>query len=273
MAGGPVSVADQYNTIGNNLHFYQNTEMLALNADGFVGKPLTSDPTNVSSQIWKGQMSNGDWIVGLFNRENTAQTRSINFSSVPGISGNATVRDLWLHSDLGSMSSYSASVPAHGCIILKIVPDGGGAGGIVSGGIYKIINKNSGKALDVYQQSLSNGAIIHQWDDVGASSQKWKAVSAGNGTFTLTNMNSNKNMDVFQQSTADGAAIHQWSPATVNSQKWTLVSVGSGYYKIVNYNSGKALDVYGASTANGAQVKQYTYTGGSNQQWTVTKIQ
>ena len=57
LAGGPLSVADQYNTVGDSLRFYQNREMLALNEDGFVGKPLTNVPTDERSQIWTGQMA------------------------------------------------------------------------------------------------------------------------------------------------------------------------------------------------------------------------
>lgn len=120
MAGGPVSVSDQYSTIGSSLWIYQNEELLALNKDGFVGKPLTTDPNNVLSQVWKGQMSNGDWIVGFFNREGTAQTRSINLSTDLGIGGSAFVRDLWSHSDLGAVSLLNKSVPAHGCMIFRI---------------------------------------------------------------------------------------------------------------------------------------------------------
>lgn len=123
IAGGPVSVADQYNTIGSNLWLYQNTELLALNADGFVGKPLSNDPTSVNSQIWKGQMSNGDWVVALFNRERNSQTRSIDFATELGISGDAKVRNLWTHSDLGNMTSYSASIPTKGCVVIKVVPN------------------------------------------------------------------------------------------------------------------------------------------------------
>ena len=121
MAGGPLSVADEYNTIGTSLPLYQNTEMLALNQDGFVGKPLTNDPNQVASQVWTGQMSDGSWVVGLFNRADTNATRGIDFPTQLGIAG-GTVRDLWLHSDLGTMSAYSASIPPHGCTVLKIVP-------------------------------------------------------------------------------------------------------------------------------------------------------
>ncbi|GAB3307810.1 hypothetical protein GCM10027348_39180 [Hymenobacter tenuis] len=120
LAGGPVTISDQYSTIGNNLWVYQNEELLALNRDGFVGKPLSNDPTSPLSQIWKGQLSNGDWVVGLFNRETTPQTRSINFAAELGLNGNPNARDLWQHNDLGRMKQYSVSVPPHGCVILKV---------------------------------------------------------------------------------------------------------------------------------------------------------
>jgi hypothetical protein len=119
IAGAPVAVADEYNTIGTNLWVYQNPDMLALRQDGFVGKPLTNDPTQVSSEIWTGQMADGDWIVGLFNREDTNATRSVNFATQLGMT-NGYVRDLWQHSNLGIMSSFSSNVTAHGCVVLKV---------------------------------------------------------------------------------------------------------------------------------------------------------
>ncbi|MDY5182780.1 MAG: glucan 1,6-alpha-isomaltosidase, partial [Prevotella sp.] len=73
MAGGPVAAADQYSTIGNNLKFYVNDELLALNKDGFVGKPLSDKLGDKKNEIWYGKMTNGDYVVGLFNRsDNTA---------------------------------------------------------------------------------------------------------------------------------------------------------------------------------------------------------
>lgn len=142
IAGGPVSIADQYNTIGTSLWIYQNAELLALNADGFVGKPLSTDPTNVMSQIWKGQMTNGDWIVAFFNRETAVQTRSINFQTELGVAGNLSVRELWGHSDLGSMNSLSKAISSHGCQIFRIsnnsnkvlAPSFSLKGGVFSGG-------------------------------------------------------------------------------------------------------------------------------------------
>ena len=120
LAGSPVTAADTYSTLGRHLWLYTNPEMLALNRDGFVGKPMTNDPTLPDSQIWTGQMSNGDWIVGLFNREEEPVTRSLDFRLL-GFT-EARVRDLWQHADLGTMSGVSFQIPPRGCRVFRVVP-------------------------------------------------------------------------------------------------------------------------------------------------------
>ena len=124
MAGGCVTIADRYDTIGDSSWIYQNTELLGLNRAGFVGKPFSSDPLNVESQKWKGQTTDGDIVVGLFNREDETETRSIDFSLDLGIAGNASVWDLWEDEDLGVMTSFSTNLEPHSCVILKIAPAG-----------------------------------------------------------------------------------------------------------------------------------------------------
>jgi hypothetical protein len=119
LAGGLVGVADQYDTIGSDLWVYQNPEMLALNTNDFVGKPLVNDPTNQASQIWTGKMSNGDAIVGLFNRESTTQARNVSFGDI-GLPSTLATRDLWQRADLGPMSSVSVQLPPHGSMVLKL---------------------------------------------------------------------------------------------------------------------------------------------------------
>jgi Chitobiase/beta-hexosaminidase C-terminal domain/Alpha galactosidase C-terminal beta sandwich domain len=157
LAGGPLSVADQYNTIGASLWIYQNEEMLALNADKFVGKPLSGDPTNALSQVWKGQLSNGDWIVGFFNRETSAQNRSINFSTDLGLSGNVFVRDLWNHSDIGSVSSLSKSVASHACQIYRISSNTNK----VLSPVFSIIGGTYSGSFSVSLSTTTSGASIY----------------------------------------------------------------------------------------------------------------
>lgn len=119
MAGGPVTIADQYNTIGDNTRFYTNTEMLALNTDGFVGKPLSDELNSKESQIWYGQLSDGNYVIGLFNRDDNAMSVSVDFKTL-GIDGEWKVRDLWKHADEGVAKSLSATLAPHGCKIVKL---------------------------------------------------------------------------------------------------------------------------------------------------------
>lgn len=119
MAGGPVTVADQYYTIGDNVRFYQNSELLALNRDRFVGKPLSDKLNDPDNQIWYGQMSDGSYVIGLFNRDDNARNVQVKFSDLD-IPGEWNVRDLWKHSDEGAASAISATLPAHGCKIVKL---------------------------------------------------------------------------------------------------------------------------------------------------------
>ncbi|MBD3921170.1 RICIN domain-containing protein [Paenibacillus sp. PR3] len=41
----------------------------------------------------------------------------------------------------------------------------------MSGGYYKIINRNSSKALDIANVSTANGAVVQQWTYTGADNQ------------------------------------------------------------------------------------------------------
>lgn len=119
MAGGPVTVADQYNTIGDNVRFYTNAELLELNTDRFVGKPLSDKLNDRDNEVWYGQMSNGDYVVGLFNRDDSPRAYDLALSRL-GISGEYNQRDLWRHADDGRSSSIKATVPAHGCKIVRL---------------------------------------------------------------------------------------------------------------------------------------------------------
>jgi glucan 1,6-alpha-isomaltosidase len=133
MAGAPIAITDNVDTIGDNAPFFQNTEVLALRNAGLVGKPVFNnghgfeyDPSSRDPERWIGQLPDGSWAVALFNREDGPgpTTKSINFAAVLGIAGPAAVRDLWAHEDLGSMTSYQAALAPHASVLLSVVPHG-----------------------------------------------------------------------------------------------------------------------------------------------------
>jgi hypothetical protein len=58
--------------------------------------------------------------VALFNLGSSTATVTANWPDL-GLSGSASVRDLWQHRDLGRHSgSFSATLPAHGSELLRI---------------------------------------------------------------------------------------------------------------------------------------------------------
>lgn len=140
--------------------------------------------------------------------------------------------------------------------------------GVLANGTYKIINRNSGKALDVVDASTANGAKVQQWGYSATANQQWVLTHRGANQYTLTSVQTGKAIDVSAASILSGDYIQMYSlnPGSQN-QNWLLTSTGSGYYKIVSANSGLALDIDGASTANGARAYQYEYSGGAHQQW------
>ena len=81
--------------------------------------PLSTDSAHDDSQIWIGQLSNGDWIVGLFNRENEPQRRQIKLNNF-GFIAPPHVRDLWAHKDLGRKKAISVTLPPRSCLILRL---------------------------------------------------------------------------------------------------------------------------------------------------------
>ena len=62
---------------------------------------------------------------------------------------------------------------------------------------YVLVNRNSGKALDVYNFATNDGARITQWTRSNANNQQWQFVDSGGGYYRLKSRQSGKVLDVF----------------------------------------------------------------------------
>lgn len=162
LGGGGIQMSDTAsNSIGESgakPWAFVNEEFLDLVYEGFYAKPLqtyTKQDTSVrgtyrvdsqtyepKTQIWAGQDQNGDIIVGLFNREDTDEVRSINIKEDLGGfdylkdfdgEGRYDAIDLWQSGDLRNnttggietvvgeaITEWSEVIPAHGCRILRL---------------------------------------------------------------------------------------------------------------------------------------------------------
>ena len=72
--------------------------------------------------VWSADMTDGASAVGVFNLSNAPRTVQLNVAAL-GLSGEVSVRDLWLKQDLGqSKTTVEVDIAAHGAQFLAIVP-------------------------------------------------------------------------------------------------------------------------------------------------------
>ncbi|OKI17086.1 alpha-L-arabinofuranosidase [Nocardiopsis sp. TSRI0078] len=166
------------------------------------------------------------------------------------------------------------------CVMAVVV---GGAGAVVAptpaaaatvdtDAWYVLVNRGSGKALDVYNQATGDGARITQWARNDQDQQQWRFVDSGDGYYRLRSRISDKVLDVHDWSTANGAGIVQWTDHDQANQQFRLEDSPGGHVRLVNRHSGKAVEVQGASNADGADIVQYDDWGGDNQQWRLVRV-
>jgi alpha-galactosidase len=106
-----------------DLTLITNPEVIAVNQAGRVALPVSQSS---SQQVWRVKNADGSWTVALFNLGSGSATVTTNFANDLGLSGTASVRDLWTHAELGSFSgSFSSpNLPTHACRLLKVTGSG-----------------------------------------------------------------------------------------------------------------------------------------------------
>lgn len=135
---------------------------------------------------------------------------------------------------------------------------------------FMIVNRNSGKAIDLTSGNTGNRAQVNQWQfDYNSPNQRWALAPTENAQhFRITSWVSGKCAGIEADSTATGAKL-QSNDYTGNNpgQQFDLVDSGNGYYKIRNVKSDLVLEIVGAGTANNDRIQQNTDNGSANQQW------
>ncbi|WP_428964889.1 family 43 glycosylhydrolase [Micromonospora fluostatini] len=133
------------------------------------------------------------------------------------------------------------------------------------GTAYVLVNRHSGKALDVYNLATTDGAAINQYSRNDGAWQQWRFLDSGGGWYRVQSAHSGKVLDL--PTTADGIQLVQNTDRNDARQQFRLADSAGGHVRLINRNSGKALDVWEWSTADGARVSQFTDLDGANQQW------
>lgn len=135
---------------------------------------------------------------------------------------------------------------------------------------YKIVNKASGKVLDVYGASVCNNTRIVQWAGHTGANQQWKFSAVSGGFFKITSRNSGK--VIACHSVDNGSTVYQYDYYTGGYKDWKIECAAGGFYKITHRASGKVLDVENSCLVDGGKIQIWSDNGGNNQLWQIVEV-
>jgi len=153
-------------------------------------------------------------------------------------------------------------------VALGVTMDGPAGEAAATPTAYTIVNRNSGKCLDLAGSSTADGANIQQWACHGGSNQRWRIEDQGDDTSRLVNVATGKVADVANCASADGTDIRQWSWLNNTCQRFRLIlSASGGWVRLTNAATGKVADVANCGTADGTDVRLWSWLNNGCQQW------
>ncbi|MEU5124389.1 ricin-type beta-trefoil lectin domain protein [Streptomyces asoensis] len=124
-----------------------------------------------------------------------------------------------------------------------------------------VVGKQSGRCLDMFDSTLTNGTQAELWDCNGGSNQAWTYTSRKELV-----VYGNKCLDAYNLGTTNGTKVVIWDCNGQNNQKWNVNADGT----VTNVNAGLCLDANGAGTANRTPIVLWTCGTADNQRWTLT---
>jgi hypothetical protein len=258
--------------VGYSAHLYPGWGNVGVNDTNGINSYLNSTykpcsdkyPLFITEMNWSGSSGDGT-TAGFGNAVKSWCDTQGNMSWVAGMLGDvlgnlsAGLNNTTLSSEDSGKAAFAWWPTYTGS-----APSGGG----LANGTYKLVARNSGKALDAYGNQTTNGTTIIQWTYGGGSNQKWTLTDTGSGKYKIIGVQSGKALDIYNNQTANGTKVELWTYGGGNNQLFTFTATDSGYYRVTPQNAtGSCLDVTGNSTADGATVVLWTWNGGNNQQW------
>lgn len=145
-------------------------------------------------------------------------------------------------------------------------PDAG-----IKAGKYRIVNLNSGLALDVLDGSKLRGAKLIQADpDPKSESQVWEVVKS-NLSFKLLNTKSGRAIDIPNNRRKSGLQLQIWDHHGGLAQQWGFKNYRDKGHVIVT-NNGQAVSVLGASKNVGGKIVQLPWSSSPAQVWAIEPV-
>ncbi|WP_035563289.1 RICIN domain-containing protein [Hymenobacter sp. IS2118] len=133
---------------------------------------------------------------------------------------------------------------------------------------YGLINRGSGRSLDITSASIASGAAAVQWEFTHAPSQQWRFVPlrAGSEYYRIEARHSTQCLTVGKA--GEGMALVQRPFQGSAEQQWRLVPAGpAGSYQLENKSEARCAALAAADKFNGTPVVAQKGNGRASQQW------
>ena len=102
----------------DGLRLLTNDEVIAVDQAGHPATPVAWG----NQQVWHVRDADGSITVAVFNLDGSTADVEAKWADL-GLAGQARVRDLWSHTELGTFTSnFEASLPPHGSRLLRLTP-------------------------------------------------------------------------------------------------------------------------------------------------------
>jgi len=207
-----------------DLALLKNKDVIAVDQDGVAAARMVKI---TGTQIFVKRELSGAFVLALFNTGSNTADIAVSLTDA-GLSGTASLTDLWQGTSLGSASaSYTApAVPAHGVRLIRAVP-------APTAEVATAITGNaSGSCLTAATTLNAADAVLGACD--GRGQQRWTATDAGD---LRVGAAITQCLDVLGAQTAAGSKVGLYRCNGGSNQHWTLRSDGS----IVGVRSGRCL--------------------------------
>ena len=135
---------------------------------------------------------------------------------------------------------------------------------------YVVVNRHSGKAMDLYDWSTAENAPVNQWTRNDLAVQQWQFVDAGGGFYKVRSRHSGKVLEL--PAGGDGTQLVQSTDRSSATQQFRLQDSAGGFVRFVNRQWNKVVDVWQWSTADGGRLAGYADLDGANQQWQLIRL-
>lgn len=232
---------------------YVGGDCVSYNGQDYKAKWWTQGDTPGSAEVWELLSSNGTYPAWV-------STKAYTGGDMVTYNGQVYKAKWWTQGETPGLAAVwelvSSNPPTQN----------------LQNGTYYITNKASGKVLDVADNSMADGAKMHQWTYSNGANQQFSVTLQSDGSYKVVAKHSQKVLDVPNSSTESGVQLQQWNDNGTNAQRWLITATADGYYKVVSKVSGLAMDVRSSSKDNGAAVQQYTDNGTDAQKWSFTLV-